>query len=275
MEVKCEVVRPNVMSDNHASNDNRRYHRSIFGLYSHDVVQVSRDIDKIISQYIGELKVKESNLKSLKEGGRHKSNERFEVPLSKYLDVIVASLKHEPLSHIGISQEYSKLFGLSYLIDAQNYEGDSDDIRHWRGLQLDLADLEKYFDDWEQQTTTRFDRKRTLEEMKKHYEELDSKMPENFAGFCISDMSDNDEGRYIGVINLTQLKAKDSAQIDNAELALVERLKQTDGPCLSMDSFNLLAQWVITFNNARYLVENYGDILLDKNWKRRFFRYDP
>lgn len=272
MKVTYDIIKPNVLSDNTPSYNNRRCHRSLFSMHSGDVIQVSRDINEIISKYIGDLKVRESDLKVIKEQDVEKPSEKYEVSLLDYLDVIENRLRYNGLEKIGISNAFANMLGLSYLIIALTFD-EVYDVQNWRKLQIILANPEETFDKKDKEDLVyKMDRKKTLEEMKKLYEELDRKMPENSAVFDIMDM---DFKRYVGYLRLVQLKAKDSSQIDNTELSLVERLKQIEGPCLSKDALDFHDQFWRTFDNAPSIVENYGDILLNPLWRERFFRYDP
>ena len=60
-----------------------------------------------------------------------------------------------------------------------------------------------------------------------------------------------------------------------AKSELIEKLKEFDGLCLSLDSFNLIMQRNRLLYDAEDLVNKYGDILLNRNWGERFFVLDP
>lgn len=145
--------------------------------------------------------------------------------------------------------------------------------KHDYGLSYHLKDKEKVF-------LKVFDWKKTLEEMKKLYEELDPKMPENYAELVIvnghiQSTKETVKNQNLGVVSFIQLKAKDKSKIEEAKADLVERLKEVDGPCLSFDAPKMFEQMVALYDDAPKLIEKYGDVLRSPMWKTRLFRLDP
>lgn len=268
MEVKLDVVRPNVIAKEVKCDDNRTTYFTHFSLYPDNFLSVCRDIGEIVSKHIGELKVMESDLEVVKFGRSSKKG-GYNVSLKEYLTQAEKTGK-------GVTSRHSKMLELSYLIDSKTYEDDGK-IDNWRRLQFILSNPEKLFDESDEKNRYWIlDRRRSLEEMQKTHKELDSKIPNEVGWFKSIDAEYHlNKPCLVGRVSLLRLKAKDDSNIDNARLELIERLQQTEGPCLLYDTPNLFNQLVRTFVDARKIVENYGDVLLDPNWQRRFFRYDP
>ncbi len=257
-----------------------------FGMDDSSLLTASRHVDRVIKNHIGTLKVTEADLGVMETRMNKTEEKNYTAPLEKYLDVIERRiLKTGNLA--GIRTPSSKLFGLSYLIAAQTIEN-SDDMRRWLLSQRDLTDPEKAFDEYEKDHLVyRFDRERTLEEIRKLNQELDPKIPDNYAEFVvvpgyvpsIEDRLDGKQdliGKLLGSVRFTQLKAKDKTKIEEAKSELVERLKKTTkGPCLSLDAPAIFDQMMRLYKDAPVLIENYGDVLKQPAWQTRLFRLDP
>ncbi|MEK6926183.1 MAG: hypothetical protein AABW50_02805 [Nanoarchaeota archaeon] len=269
MEVKFDVIKPNL----YLAGD-----EIYFGIDSSDIIPVSKSIEEIVRNNIGELKVKESDLEVAEFGKSKKTEEKYIAPLRKYLDT--CSPKYSLGRIPGVATQDSLLFGLGYIINAQTAENRSE-IDDWKRLQAELADPDKYFNGLEESSfILKVDREKTLEQMKKVHEELDLKMPENYAEFVLVSgyiPSTNTEVKrqHLGVIAFEQLKAKDKNKIEGAKTGLIERLKETDGPCLSFDAPCIFGQMMDLFYDAPELIQRYGDVLASPNWKTRLFRLDP
>ncbi|MBI2110410.1 hypothetical protein HYT51_01365, partial [Candidatus Woesearchaeota archaeon] len=175
---------------------------------------------------------------------------------------------------------YNALFGIEHIIDAQTYE-DWNDCSKWRGLQRDLVKPDELFERIERdRLVIRLDRQKTLEEMRELHRKLDLKMPDNYADLFITtgDVASSEnrlDEKAIGRITLWQLKAKDRVKIEEAKSALIEILKEVDGPCLSLDAPYLFQQVINLYQDSSTLIRRYGDILKSPMWKTRFFRLDP
>ncbi len=270
MEVKFDVVKPNL----HVIPGIEVY-RILFSLDGSEVIPVCRDIDRIVAEYIGDLKVKKGGLE-VAETGKSEIPGTYEVPFKKFLDVLETSENPD----FTITTAPAKLFGLSYIVDAQTIE-DYKGIRLWKNLQKDLSEPDDAFDREERRFEFEFaklDREKTLEEMKKLYQKLDQKVPENYAEIYVTDglTLSSYEDKKVGSIVVRQLKAKDRTNIENCKSGLIERLKEVDGPCLSFDASGLIVQSLKLEVDAQKLVNNYGDILTNPNrWRERLFRLDP
>jgi len=208
-----------------------------------------------------------------------KGGEKYTTPLNKYLNALE---KHRQETSLitGVQNSGSKLFGIGCIVDAQTYE-DWSDCRNWRDSQRDLAKPDELFERYDRESLVyKLDRQKTLEEMRELHRRLDSKMPENYADLFITRgnvaSSENRlEEKAIGRIAFFQLKAKDRAKIEEAKSALIEKLKEVDGPCLSLDAPCLLQQVIDIYQDSSELIRRYGDILKSPMWRTRFFRLDP
>jgi len=265
MEAKFDIIKPNLYT---LGDD------VYFGIDPCDVISVSRSIDEIVKNHIGELKVRKSNLEVLRFGKSKEELKKYDAPLSAYLDALDKSgwlVCGEELTN-----DYAKLFELGYVIDAETEEQGSD-VTRWIRLRKDLAEPEKTFDEWDRQfLELRVDRQKTLELMKKVYEEIGQRVPDNYAELFVIDGRAPFSGRKnLGRINLTQVKSQDRVKIEEAKSQLIERLKQVDGPCLSLDAASIMSQIGRLYNDAAELVQKYGDALPHSNWRERLFKRDP
>ncbi len=266
MEVKFDVVRPNL----YFVGDN-----IYFGIDPSDVIPVSRTIDEVVGKHIGVLKVQKFDFEAIVSGKAEKSATGYDTLLSRYLNAVA---EKNP-THFGITSSEANLFGLRYIIDAQTQE-ETRSIHEWRNLQRGLVNPDDTFDRMERDSPVILDRERTLEKMRKLYQELDSKMPENYADLFITvgelpAAEHNLKLQYVGRIILAQVKAGDESKIEEAKADLVEKLKEVEGPCLSFGTPQLLQQMASLYVNASELIRNYGDVLKFPNWRTRFFSLDP
>nr|MBI4157014.1 hypothetical protein [Candidatus Woesearchaeota archaeon] len=270
MKLEYDVVKPNlyVVKD-----------EVYFGIDRSDVIQVSRSVNEVIEKHIGILKVKESDLEVAKSG-KCKNTKCYTVPFREYLDVIAKRGLEEYTGFGGITNDAAALFDLNYLVAAATIESPKE-MGLWKDIQRDLADPDKVFDEFDKRHLVgRVDREKTLGEMKRLYEELDSKMPENYAELAIVDgqiqhTEKTVKTKNLGVVYFRQLKAKDKSMIEEAKADLVERLKEVDGPCLSFDAQVIYHQMMNLFGKAPKLIQKYGDVLKSPMWQTRFFRLDP
>lgn len=270
MEVKFDIVKPNlyVVEDG-----------IYFGIGASDVVPTGEFVDEVIKRHIGALKVNESDIDVIQSGLSKKTEEKYTVPLKKYLNVLEKETRNSGRLK-EITNRAAKLFELSYLIDAQTIEN-SQDMKNWREVQKDLDDPEKAFNEFEKERLVhRLDRNKTLEEMKRLHQELDPKIPDNYAELVIVSGhvpfgKETILRENLGVVNFLQLKAKDKTKIEEAKSELVEKLKEVDGPSLSFDAPEIYRQMIGLYLNAPGLIEKYGDVLKSPMWKTRLFRLDP
>ncbi len=271
MKLEFDIIKPNLYVAGNAV---------YFSMDPSDIIPVSRSVDAIIRKHIGNLKVKELDMEVL-ESGRSKSNEdKDTIPLKKYLDSLGEKEKHRIGLYRGITNPSANLFGLSYIIQSQT-TGNSRNLSLWRKLQEDLADSNETFDRYDKKYSVyRLDREKTLKEMKRLHEELSPKIPDNYAEFVVIDGhaasgEQEVETKNLGVITLSQFKAKDKTNIEKAKSELVEKLKDTDGPCLSLDAPDIYRQMMCLYSDAPELIQTYGDVLHSSIWKKRLFRLDP
>ncbi|MCH7850421.1 MAG: hypothetical protein IH845_02150 [Nanoarchaeota archaeon] len=271
MERIYDVVKPNLYSAGNAV---------YFSVSPSDVVGVCRTIDEVVKEHIGDLMVSKTDLDVINGSrGNVSENEEWVVPLETYLGRLKRDFSlGEELN--GITNDPDRLFGLSYKVYASTVKKFGD-IKWWKGLRRDLADPDKLFDNYENQNLIfRVDRERTLEEMKKLYEKLDQDVPNNYATlFVLSGKApysrEEFQSKSVGRVSFGQVKAEDDTGIKEAKSDLIGKLKEVDGPCLSFDTPDLINQSIGLSNVADNLINNYGDILMDPNWSRRFFRLDP
>lgn len=288
-EVKFSVVKPNlyVLDDQEV----------IFGVDSSDVIRVSRSVDEVVRMHIGELRIRKSNLDTINTGsGILEDNKGYTEPLGAYLDAVEGEIKKRGTSEIakGITTSAARLFGLNYLINASTAQYPSE-VAFWLGLQGMLKNADKIFvsgaeEEVEGDIHIRIDkliivnREKTLEKMRKAKSELDPKMPDNYAEFYMvrgeiprTDMRVRSEGgreSYVGRVGFQRVKAEDRTKIGEARSELVERLKEVGGPCLSLDAHSVLSQHVGLFEKAPGLIAQYGDVLMNPDWRARFFKLD-
>ncbi len=266
MEVKFDVIKPNLYVVGDAI---------YFSMDNSDFIQATSSIDEVISKHIGILKIKESDKHVLLDG-KSKPSEVYTLPLKEYLGLLKMSLSDET----GITYKDADLFGLGYIVDAQTIEN-SADMNSWRELKIDLVKPNEIFDKYEEEHGVfRIDREKTLDGMKKLYEELDQKMPDNYAEFylvngTIRSSNENFKIQHIGRVLFLQLKAENKNKIEEAKTDLIKKLKEIEGPCLSYDAPVLFNQMFRLYAKSQVLIQNYGDILKQPNWKTRFFRLDP
>lgn len=266
MKVKFDIVKPNlyVVGD-----------KVCFGADPSDIISISRSIDEVVKKYVGDLKVKKSDVEVIKSGKSNKTERKYSVPLKIYLDALEEKTKYSG-DFIGITDKSSQLFGLSHIIDAETIEN-GNDISQWRKLQKDLANPKKAFDEYDKKSLVYIlDRKKTLKEMKELHQELDPRIPDNHAELVVvSGYVPSGEKtptiKNLGVVSFVQLKAKDKTKIEKAKSQLVERLKDIEGPCLSLDTLDIYRQMTKLYTDAPELIQKYGDVLKSP-WKTRLFK---
>lgn len=273
MEVKFDVIKPNLYTV-----DDKIY----FSIEeSSDIIPACRSIDEIVKKHIGGLKVDKTTLEVAESStkSKHKKTWKYNVPLNKYLDAVERKAEYKGIC--GVTNKDAELFGLGYFVDATTME-DTKNIFIYRALQRGLANP-KFFDEFEadSQIPFRLDRKKTSEEMKRLYQELEPKIPDNYAELVVIDgripfKEDKIKTAFLGFVGLEQLKAKDKAKIEETKSELIEKLKEVDGPCLSLDAPNIFRQMINLYYNAPEIVQKYGNILSSPStWKTRLFIFDP
>ena len=279
MEITINAVQPNVLVDGTTlTDDNRAYAHVLFSLYERDVIPISRTINDIIAERIGELKVKERDNEVVVFGKpvTMSSELKCDFPLKQYVDALEKRFLRERRLG-GIHSDFGKLFGLAYVIDSCTEE-DGNNFDKWRTFQRTLADSEKFFDNFEKNNPSVIvDRTKTHAAMEKAHKELDTKIPDY--AVCFNMIYADEQYRtpcFVGSIKMLQLKADKGTAVDETKLHLVEALQKIEGPCLSKDAFDFHSQFWRIFEDAQHLVQSYGDIILNPHdWRKRFFRYDP
>ncbi|MDO8508782.1 MAG: hypothetical protein Q7S27_03805 [Nanoarchaeota archaeon] len=270
VKLEIDVIKPNLQV---------RDYESMVGpvvgiLYSleraKDVVKSARVVNGIVGRHIDEkgLKIMESDYEFINGENPGKRSGTFSFPLDKYLNSIdgFSGIKRVVLKE-------PELFGVTHIISS--FSAEHEELTSWFNLKNDLADPQKAFDRMDGRGIIRIDREKSLENMKKLFEELDSKMLNQSAGLNISPIKYRDNENYFGFISLKESRKEGKEKVKLAKDELVEKLKEFDGPCLSLDAFELYMQCTGIRLNANALVSNYGDILLNPNWPERFFRFDP
>jgi len=261
VEIKFDVVKPNLYVVGNSV---------YFGVGDSEVIPACRTVDEVVGRHIGELKVRESDLRVVETHDCQDTSEVVSVPLSRYLDACEESGKTR------MTNADAKLFGLGYLVAASVFD-DHLKIGKWFTHQIFLEHPNEGFDRWEECVSPiRADRDRTLDEMKRQYDEITAVLPEYDANLTvIPGVVPLSREAFVGRVSFGQLIGKDAAKIDEAKSELVEKLKAIDGPCLSFDAPRLLDQAVNLFIDAPYLVRKYGDILCSRDWDKGLFRLDP
>ena len=228
VEVKFYVVKPNLQVRDYKSKAGD----AVALLYSlekgDDVSKSARAIDDVVKKYISEkgLRVRESEFKVIKYKKKFEESETYSFPLAEYLDIFDERRNVE-----GITKKSTELFGLSHNVDASSYESDLELLR-WASFKMGLANPNETFDELEEGYLIRYDRARTLDNMKRVFGELDVKIPHQSVGLTIIPARD-----YVGFICLNKLREEGKEKIDSAKSELVEKLKEFKGPCLSHDAF--------------------------------------
>src|SRR3989344_386880 len=213
--LKFNIVNPNLYL---YKNNNMLF----IGFYSEGFISVSRTVDEVIGKHIGNLKVKESDLFLLTNGGKVKSSEKFEIPLEKYLNALETELKTGILSIVPHGAA-SELFDLGYSIKSVTMEYPSK-VKEFIMLKEFLADPHKALYDFNNNNPLfLLDSQGTLSRINGLYEELASEMPDVIARFSVpGGYSSSSLGlKHIGVINIQQLK--EGTDIEKARDDLIER----------------------------------------------------
>lgn len=268
MKIEFDIVNPNL----YVFRDG-----IYFGMDNSDIIEVCKSVNEIIKNHIGELKVRELSINTIRDG-ESKGGGGFTISLEKYLDVLREDAKYTSGIN-AVTKDSARLFGLSYVVEAQTTET-AKPMNDWDRLQKLFQDPNKHFDNFEQSYICKLDRKRTLERMEKIYKELDPKIPDNTASLNVITgqipyTEKTLQEKNMGVVSLYQFKAKDKTQIEETKTKLVERLKDVGGPCLSLDAPEIFRQVKVLYNESGELINQYGDILKSPNWKTRLFRLDP
>src|SRR3989344_2412634 len=269
MEVKYDIIRPNLYIEGNNIS---------FSTDTSNIIRVARSIEEIVGKHIDELKVTETDLETIRTG-KCKSNKKPDVPLREYLNALEERNYMDDTRRL-VTNNYAELFGMGYLVDASTLMNFRE-VKNWLSLQKDLANPDKMFDEFEEDSAIfKLDRLKTLEQMNRLNDELNSQIPDNYAGLFITYGISTakycpPKSNGVGQISFSKLKAKDETQINNAKSELVEMLKGVDGPCLSLDASQLIRQVLRAYDDASDLIQKYGDVLKDPNWKSRFFKFDP
>ena len=271
-ELKIDVVKPNLQVQR--NEDGASFIYSLRN--ADDVFTIGEIVDDVVKRHVDErgLRARESDYQTLRDG-KAESSFTYIVPLRDYLKLLRStSLRSDGLDSIG--NEFSKLFGIYYAINACTHE-DPSEMEYWQNLGKDLKkDPKELFGGFEDGVLLIYDRDKTLKNMKRYFEELDAKIPDLFALNNVFKVeSERFNKNYIGHICLRALREKGKEKTDRAASELVEKLKEFEGPCLSFDTLSLSVQRTGVLRDAAKIVNNYGDILLNPNWQERFFRFDP
>ena len=273
VKIEFDIIKPNLHIIRYKGNYDNEVIKVIYGLHKSDhVVNTAKAINEIVKKHIDDagLKVTESDLETREKGRCERIKTEYNVSLDKYLE-------NERLNK-EIITDNSRLFNVGYLLDASTLEN-PDNMDGWSRLKRDIAKGDKLFDELEEDQPFRYNRKETLKNMKKLYERMDSKIPDQHASLYILQglISSGSETRigYIGGAVLLELREKGKAKIEEAKSELIERLKEFKGPCLSSDARIIMRQTCKLCEDSPSLIAKYGDILLNPNWRQRFFMLDP
>ena len=101
---------------------------------------------------------------------------------------------------------------------------------------------------------------------------LEKKISKNCAYlFVIAGDSSVQEGNpfYIGCVNLINVRDKDDKAIERMKDSLLEKLKNIEGPQLSLDTPIIFEQQEKLRSDIGNLIENYGRILFDPDWRKK------
>lgn len=263
MKTEIEVVKPNlqVVGDS-----------VYFSVDAMQFVDASRSVGEAVKKHIGALRVT-PDMYRLASSGKGDESHSYTIELEQYLAAVKRRWELEGTG--GFTNSHAKFFGLGYLLNASSVEN-KEDVEKWEGLRQFLEKPDEFFDNNEKVSIENanfisviFDRQKTLERARALYEELGSRMPEDCALVYVTN------NPIVGVVGFGQVKSKDRGKIEEAKAEVVERLKGFNGRCLSLDAHSLHTQHWKLLHDAGLLVNNYGDILLNPDWKERFFRYDP
>lgn len=257
MEVRFDVVTQNM----HVIDD-----ILYFSMGSSDVIPVSRSIDDIVSKHIGALKVRKSDLETVKFREERLPTEDT-APLRNYLDVLEKKFEVGEF-YSGVTTDAADAFGLGYTICATT--GNIDDLRLRSRIRDCLAHLEN-FDRYEKEKLIVIDKQKTEEKLKALERQLDPQVLDSYVSFSVVPNNIH----FIGAVSLSQVKGEGRTKIERTKTDLIERLKNVRGPTLSFDAFSLLSQRVALYHDAALLLQKYGDILKNPMWERRLFKLDP
>lgn len=257
MQERFNIIKPNLYT----------HGKDIYFSMNEDVdyIEVSKTIDNIVKENIGELKVKESALNLIKEQVSNIPHSKsFEISLAEYLTSLTKGS--------GFTNDISKSFGIGYIVDSNTMKIPLE-LYNFRGLKEILQNPEVYLE-LERESEEKgiiLNKEATLKKFQEDYEMLNDKMPENFAIFDIFNL--HHDKSYIGIVKLDKVKAKNDKQINKTKKALIKKLKKTEGACLSLDAPDLLMQAESIFFYAGELKSKYGDILMAPyDWHQRLFK---
>lgn len=278
-EVTIQVVQPNVYIVGS---------QIYFGIGAEDLVPVSRSVDEIVKKHIGTLMVPKQAADILEVGDVREGTKQGDIfPLSDYLLALERKLKHfryqgqyeSNQQSTGIllpTHPFAERYGLQIAVDAETVEYSQ--ITRWKERMGLIPHFDAQCDAYEHDKSfLKIDRPRTLESLQKVHTESEGIMPEYYAKFYVLRVKDTLllESALVGEITFEQIKAKDKDHLELANKEILEMLKQTRGPQLSYEAKPLFDQAQRFFKASQTLQDSYGDILLDPDWQRRFFRIDP
>ncbi len=264
MKLKYDVVKPNL----HIVNGS-----IFFGINPRDLISTSRLIDKIVGRNMEGLKVLEGDLKLVQDSQEGVRGE-YISELSSYIDAIGEehySIGSEDIRHLNLP---------GFIIRAQNSKNPND-VSNWCRLQRDLENPDEAFDKYEDGRIFKLDRERTLEEMKKLAQELEPKVPTDFARFVIIPgyipvaRGDDLDTKYFGAVTLRNLKGEDNSLVNKTRKELKKGLKKIPGPCLSKDSPDFYQQVEKLSVDAHHIINRYGDVITSSLWESKLFVLDP
>jgi len=249
------------------------------GLNYSELIPASECINEIISENIGELKVRQSDVEVALEGHTKARSECFVVPLKELLDAYNESndVRKYTEDFGGVTNTSASLLGFAYTIHAETFEN-SASLDLWSFLKKQLSDPAKYFDKFEEKRLLTLDREKSLELMQSKFDELDKDVPDNFARFYVMDglsqITENDfRQRYLGVVFLDSYKAEDDSVIDKVKAELCDKLQVFKGPALSLSAPIIFETHFKAYFDAENLVNDYGEVLFSPNWKKKIFRF--
>ena len=268
VEIKYEIIKPNLYTA-----DDIIY----VGIEKSKLIPVVRDIDRIIRNNIGNLKVKESNLELVKYGKTdlRPDQENYKVPLIFFLNELIKSDVLEKSS--SITSTFGKIFDLSYLINAHTHE-DLNELLKWQEIKYILENTDEYIKNYEIPSWLKLDREEFLKRVREDNEKLAPKISENSAELIVVNGIDKliSKEAYAMKIGIYERKTKDKAKIEETNSKLIEILKKADGPTLSLDLPSFFRQFFGLHSIAPGLVLTYGDLITGiGSWREKLFKIDP
>ena len=297
-----ERTKPNLLVYQYENSPDRLILFSLSG--PEKVIEVSRSIDEVVNNNIGNLMVKDTNVEIIK-GNKPTSLPDHSFDLGEYLSLIKKKFKkNDPV--VWQSNPYAqKYFGLSYLIDASTTSYKIDENVQIYQLRQNLIKLiDEALSSHEKRDIIlkeleRITKKpslfigdnilglkelsektlRGVQEILKNENKKYSSLPRAFADLGVIGSTEKRDINqdYVFYIVLKSLEKNSgiNPKVLLAEKSLIKSLDSLEGPNLSYDAKSLVLEEWWLYNQSIDLISRSGNVLTNPNWRKRLFILDP